>query len=64
MRERVLQNRSGTWRARMYVGGGKHVALGSLRMKTDAERASSPAAPPISAIPEIVVGEAPEGVDV
>ena len=35
----VIQNRSGTWRARTYVGDGKHVSLGSFRTKADAERA-------------------------
>lgn len=35
----VIQNRSGTWRARAYVGDGKHVSLGSFRTKADAERA-------------------------
>ncbi len=34
----VIQNRSGTWRARTYVGDGKHVSLGSFRTKADAER--------------------------
>ena len=35
----VIRNRSGTWRARTYVGDGKHVSLGSFRTKADAERA-------------------------
>lgn len=35
----VVQNRSGTWRARTYVGDGTHVSLGSFRTKADAERA-------------------------
>jgi hypothetical protein len=35
----VIQNASGTWRARMPAPDGSRVSLGSFRTKTEAERA-------------------------